>query len=227
MAMTLARAVHERALAEEVAAKAALTAREAVEAEPEEEPPAPSDISPAQGTPSKPARSGEQTRRAPPRARVRVASSAAEPAPVMDAGALFARLSDIVRQCLELEIRIEEELRRLEAALFVTREPGATLGGQIEDAGQEDAPKEVPQQDPALQAAARARVCAMVEAVIEAQVNTRRQAQPLYTALRERLDGDEAYRDLASRPDAVSAASLCRDLSLHPNPRWSHPPPDP
>jgi hypothetical protein len=126
---------------------------------------------------------------------------------------LFALLVDTVRQCLELEIRIDEELRRLEAALFVAGEPDAPRGGQMEE---EDAPRD----------ATRDRVGAMVEAVIDEEAKTRQEARELYASLRRRLDEDEACPDLAGRPDAVRAASLCRDLDLHPNPsRWSPPRP--
>jgi hypothetical protein len=147
----------------------------------------------------------------------------------MDAGALFARLSDIVRQCLELEIRIDEELRRLEAAMFVTRGLDATLGGRIGDAPRQEATRQdSARQYDARQYDARNRIGAMVEAVIEEEAKTRQEASRLYAALRERLDGDEAYRDLAGRPDVVHAGSLCRALGLRPNPsRWAIPPPDP
>jgi hypothetical protein len=129
------------------------------------------------------------------------------------AGDLFARLSDIVRQRLELELEIliDEDVRRLEAVPFVTCEQDVSLRGSLEDARQD---------------AARNRVGAMVETVIDDEAETRQEARELYAALRERLDKDEAYRDLASRPDVVCAASLCRDLDLDPLPsRW--PPPDP
>ena len=129
-------------------------------------------------------------------------TSAADPA-----GA-FARLSRAIRLTLALEARTDEALRLLRSGLAAERE-----ARRVETARRVEA-----------DAAARreARCEKVQELVIEAaerEIDDGEALFGVFAALDERLDEDDAYRDLERLPLRETVERLCADLQLTPD--WS------
>jgi len=131
--------------------------------------------------------------------------------PPFDPSDAFARLSRAVRLTLSLEARAEEALSALLAG-----ERAATEARREARVAREKHAAETRTRD------ARERIEDLVEREIERTAESEEDFYNLVFALEQRLDEDQAYHDLESRPLGETVEWLCRDLCLSPDwRRWT------
>jgi hypothetical protein len=137
------------------------------------------------------------------------AESATSETPVSgDRANAFARLSRAIRLTLALEARIDEALRALRAGVVAEREERRLEAGR----------------HAAAEAAARRkahgeRVQSLVIEAAEREIEDGEALFGVFEALEERLEEDEAYKDLERLPLRETVERLCADLQLTPD--WS------
>jgi hypothetical protein len=136
------------------------------------------------------------------------AKGAASEAPLPDSAAGFAKLSRAVRLTLDLERRIEEDLR-------------ATLAGEttVRAARRETRERLALEADEKRCQDAQNRVADQVGIAIAREVETEKEFEERHAARDERLEWDAAYDELQDRPLREVVEQLCADLELTPD--WS------
>jgi hypothetical protein len=129
-------------------------------------------------------------------------------APPRDPADGFARLSRALRLTLVLEARLDAELAKLRAGVAIDVETWREAAAvRAEKLAQTES------------AAHRRAIERAVETAVESEIAERDERLACYEALNERLEWDEAYRDLESMTFTEAVQHLCADLNLSPD--WS------
>jgi len=139
------------------------------------------------------------------------APAAGSDAPRPDPAVAFAKLSRAVRLTLDLEARVEEDLRAALAGQVEVRETRRETRDQ--PAGKADDPDEAARQ------ASVSQVENQVELAIAREAESEKEYLEHLAALAERLEWDEAYDDVRDQPFREVVEALCKDIGLEPD--WS------
>lgn len=131
----------------------------------------------------------------------------AKDAPRPDPAPEFAKLSRAVRLTIDLERRVEEDLRAILAGEVTAQKRRQTPEQPSIDAD-EDARQE-----------ARHRVGDQLELAIGRAMETESEYFERSAAMDERLQDDEAYDDVRGQPLREVVEQLCKDIGLDPD--WS------
>jgi hypothetical protein len=118
----------------------------------------------------------------------------------------LARTFERVSRCVRLSYMLEEKLIRDFAA-------------HAKEAAQ-DAAEQAIEAERKRRSATKSTVNRVVKEAIQAEAGDQGEREHLLGRLRLRLDQDDMYRDLATKPAEILIARLFRDLELDPN--WDH-----
>jgi hypothetical protein len=131
-----------------------------------------------------------------------------------DPAAAFAKLSRAVRLTLDLEARVEEDLRAALAGEVTAHEKRRETRDRLAGKGDDpDGPDEKARH------AAVSRVEDQVEIAITREAESEKEYLERLAALEERLEWDEAYNDVRDQPFREVVEALCKDIGLTPD--WS------
>jgi hypothetical protein len=120
----------------------------------------------------------------------------------------FARLSRAIRLTLNLAARFDAELAKLRAGVAIEVETWREAAAVSADKAAQTK-----------SAAHRRAIEVAVETALEAEIADRNERLACFEALNERLEWDEAYRNLDSLTFDEAVKRLCADLELSPD--WS------
>jgi hypothetical protein len=125
-----------------------------------------------------------------------------------DPGDSFARLSRAIRLTLNLEARVDAELAALRAGVAIEAETR-----------RKEAAAKVDKAAEKISADHRQAIEIAMEQAMDIEIEDDEERMACREALDERLDWDEAYKDLDSLTLTEAVRRLCVDLEL--NPDWS------
>jgi hypothetical protein len=132
-----------------------------------------------------------------------------DPALTHDPAESFARISRAIRLTLTLEAKTEQELADLKAGIVRQREEKRVQAVERARVAAEEASE-----------ARQSRARELVGAVVESECGDYEEWSVVMTALDERTDEDEVYKNCGEWPLRELVERLCKDLDLHPD--WSH-----
>ena len=143
------------------------------------------------------------------------APAAGHEAPRPDATVAFAKVSRAVRLTLDLEVRVEEELRAALAGEVTAHEKRRETRDRLAAKAEEVAGKA----DEKARQHAVSRVEDQVELAIAREAETEKEYFERSAAMVERFEWDEAYEDVRDQPFREVVERLCKDIGLDPD--WS------